>query len=497
MSLTHVAMWTEHGLKDITAEQASKLHPKGKVSAHGGFFICKICKQYVTLAAGEKNKKHFRHSSGESDKSCEDRSAYIPYKNNLSLEFVPPIKIQIVDNHAFKLKIGFFLPTDKKINGRFQIELIDDNNSLSYDFSRLNTYSLTYLDVGDKPASYYIINNSFGLFPKKVNGIKEKGALFDSLNCKKIPNDADVKINNTYYLLTKKNIINSYEDIDIELICVQNSWYLYSVTAKKFNSEAARFFIELGYILTEKTVSFQIVWGEYQNTPYVINHKKEEIYVHIEGDSIATDVFPNAPIEQHLCPDNKGIISEISCNKRQQLLSLGRRSVLKYTYLWESPLSDIAKPPVLEVKDIYNRIITEGISDTLPKERIIAILSQFDGHIDIFKDDWLIERIPLKAKTILEIPDIKINTSIEIFQGTDSVWKCSFKATKRLSNSIDEEELLFRLKQAGGKMIPIAQSFGAIALKYDHFPNVKNWIITQIRKGKISENAYKLLRRNG
>ena len=46
MPLTHVAMWTNHGWQDITAENASA---HSKVSAHSGLFMCKICKQYVTL----------------------------------------------------------------------------------------------------------------------------------------------------------------------------------------------------------------------------------------------------------------------------------------------------------------------------------------------------------------------------------------------------------------------------------------------------------------
>ena len=494
MPLTHVAMWTNHGWQDITAENASA---HSKVSAHSGLFMCKICKQYVTLAAGEKNKKHFRHRSGEPDKNCEDRSAYLPYKNHLSIEFTPPIRIQIIDNRSFRLKIGFILPTNDHFSGSFKIGIYGTNERIIYDFSRLRSDTLTYLDIGSKPASKYIITDSNDLFPGVVNGIREKGTLFDSINCKKIPDDADVKTNNTYYLLTTKNIIGGYSSIDIEPICTQNSWCLYSVTARKFNSEAARFFIELGYILTEKSVRFQIVWGAYQNTPYIINHNSNQIYTHIEGDSIDTDVYPIAPIKRFSCPDLKSSVSEIKCNERQQLLSLGRRTVLKYTYLWKAELSDTAKVPVLEVKDVDNRIISAGVSDRLPKEKIIIIKSQFDGHIDIFKNDWLIERIPLKAASVLEIPDIQMNTSIEIFQGTDSIWKCSFEPNKYISSNIEEDVLLSKLKNAGGKMIPVAHSFGAIALKYKQCPKIKECIIAQARAGYISEKAYKLLRRNG
>ena len=38
-SLTHVCMWSDNGWKRITAEQASRLHPGGTVSAHSGLFM--------------------------------------------------------------------------------------------------------------------------------------------------------------------------------------------------------------------------------------------------------------------------------------------------------------------------------------------------------------------------------------------------------------------------------------------------------------------------
>lgn len=52
-SLTHVCMWSDNGWKRITAEQASRLHPGGTVSAHSGLFMCELCGQYVGLSNGK------------------------------------------------------------------------------------------------------------------------------------------------------------------------------------------------------------------------------------------------------------------------------------------------------------------------------------------------------------------------------------------------------------------------------------------------------------
>lgn len=54
-SLTHVCMWSDHGWKRITAEQAARLHPGGTVSARSGLFMCELCGQYVTLTDGDIN----------------------------------------------------------------------------------------------------------------------------------------------------------------------------------------------------------------------------------------------------------------------------------------------------------------------------------------------------------------------------------------------------------------------------------------------------------
>ena len=48
-SLTHVCVWSEHGWKKITANEAARLHPGGTVSAASGLFMCELCGQYVIL----------------------------------------------------------------------------------------------------------------------------------------------------------------------------------------------------------------------------------------------------------------------------------------------------------------------------------------------------------------------------------------------------------------------------------------------------------------
>ena len=58
-------MWSNKGWKRITASEAAKLQPGGTVSAHSGLFMCELCGQYVILVEGNRQVRHFRHSSSE------------------------------------------------------------------------------------------------------------------------------------------------------------------------------------------------------------------------------------------------------------------------------------------------------------------------------------------------------------------------------------------------------------------------------------------------
>ncbi|MDO5139643.1 MAG: hypothetical protein Q4D71_14430, partial [Oscillospiraceae bacterium] len=73
-SLTHVCIWSDTGWKRITAEEASRLHPGGTVSARSGLFMCELCGQYVLLTDGYIRDRYFRHSSAETSKDCPERT---------------------------------------------------------------------------------------------------------------------------------------------------------------------------------------------------------------------------------------------------------------------------------------------------------------------------------------------------------------------------------------------------------------------------------------
>lgn len=200
-SLTHVCMWTEHGWKKITANEAARLHPGGTVLAASGLFICELCRQYVILTEGERNVRHFRHKVSELSKDCPDRtfgsSASMTFE---AREYELPIRICNITGNQFDLELGLlYVPAVILQEQKIQQVIIQpigvQDNQYVYSFKRLNEERLTYVYIGNIPAPNYKLITDDALrsfWPKYVKGIDHSGSLFVEKSGKKLPDDADV-----------------------------------------------------------------------------------------------------------------------------------------------------------------------------------------------------------------------------------------------------------------------------------------------------------------
>ena len=106
-ALTHVSMkYGDSGWKHVTAEEAEALFPKQSVPAGTRQFICECCGQDVSFTKDGINVRHFKHSRGEEDKTCEERVA-----RNAECEIVQyntydfPLRLAL-DDTDFNLSIG-------------------------------------------------------------------------------------------------------------------------------------------------------------------------------------------------------------------------------------------------------------------------------------------------------------------------------------------------------------------------------------------------------
>ena len=73
-ALTRVCSWKNAEWIQITGQEAAISYPQG-VAAEEHIFWCELCGQYVLLTRKGRNEQHFRHSSGEENKTCEERVA--------------------------------------------------------------------------------------------------------------------------------------------------------------------------------------------------------------------------------------------------------------------------------------------------------------------------------------------------------------------------------------------------------------------------------------
>ena len=504
MTLNHVCMWMEKGWRRITAEEATRLHPGGTVSAHSGLFMCEICGQYVLFTDRNIKCRHFRHSPSEKIKNCPERTngssvtyGYSAYEHEL------PIRISKISNCSFILEMGFIpIPRDL-VSTKLKIMIKPDLHEMTnftYKRDRLELDRITYLSIGNLPSERYNIEVSdaddriYQFWPKYVQGIDSAGTVFDADTGKKLVYDADVVVGKKYYLLCKEPISARYDShVECKKVCIQRIsreiWYVYEVMANDYDEVAARFFLDYHCRLTEEPISIQPVWPIYVESPYVVKHNQKCIIMHLKGNAPTTRVFPKAMVIEHSCED--GLVLEIACNERQQLISAGRTNALQYMYFWKEPLSQTNERPVAKVTDLHDVPIEEGENHRLPDQRILRIVIPYDGFLVIKQDEYIIEKRRLSAETSIEIDDISWNTELVIGVGLDVVWKTCFHKEKTLQDYEDETAILHRLEGYGGPQMPIAHTLGSLASSLSTYPLIRRWLYKCIRAGNINRHAYK------
>ena len=164
-SLTHVCMWSGNGWKQITAEQAARLHPGGSVSAHSGLFMCELCGQYVSLTDGSVQTRHFRHSAHEKSKNCPERIFGAGYSVSYSSQKHDlPIRITGVSSSSLRFEIGLIRAPIGSFSRDFRIEIKPKGTfGVSYVFTkeRLNGLSFYRNAFAGPPSKLYHLKSSF------------------------------------------------------------------------------------------------------------------------------------------------------------------------------------------------------------------------------------------------------------------------------------------------------------------------------------------------
>lgn len=495
-------MWTEHGWKKITANEAARLHPGGTVSAASGLFMCELCGQYVILTEGERNVRHFRHKVSELSKDCPDRTfgptACMTFE---AREYELPIRICNITGSQFDLELGLlYVPATVLQEQKIQQVVIRpvgvQDDQYVYSFKRLNEERLTYVYIGSIPAPNYKLITGDALrnfWPEYVKGIDHSGSLFAEKTGKKLPDGADVQVGESYLLLCTKKIYPGSPDIEISKVCEKRvskyTWYIYKIKAIVFSEKTARFFWELHCRLTESQLFLNAIWPICIRTPYVILHDRAQLFMHMHGgDDIVEKTFPAATMKRFSCSGENGKVIRMDCNGRQQLISVGRTKVLEYTYFWRKQLNSMTPAPVVEISDIHGNILSVDVQYELPVKRMMCVSAEYDGTVVISEDGIVQEKRMLKASGKIEIENIHFGIEIKVMQGLDVVRVVRFKRNVSEISTYDFD-IVRRLTSFHGKLIPIAHRIGATAEQLEQYPEVKKWLCKKIRDGYMPEDA--------
>ena len=513
-SLNHVCMWDNNKWKRITAEEAAELHPGGTVKARSGLFMCELCGQYVTLTDGPVRERYFKHSRGEQDKNCEERTFpsqadVAVLKRQPSEIYDLPIQIRLSQNNSFELYIGFFHTPEKQFIKDLIIQIFPrspDLTPLIYAGERMNEDGITYLSVGHVPCKEYEIKadksgKKFPFWPEKIQGISSKGNLFDALSGKKLEENSDVTVGTSYFLLVGNRINTGYESIRIKekfrTVSSGKYWYVYEIVAEAYTEESAKFFLKYHYRLTDKPVSFCPVWPIYVEDPYVIKFDGEHVVIRVDGDA-ETRTFPSASGWNEPCGnEEESKIWSISCNSRQQMIYARRngfnKKALQYLYFWREPLTQTTDIQTAEVTDLQDNIVTQGISDHLPQARCLRVTLPYDGTVIIKNKSCILGKRQIHANVSSLIDDIGWNYRIQVYVGLDKVWEISYERKENCPDEGEEDGFLYRLQILQGKRIHVPYSARNMVVCLQKYPKIQKWLYRKIQDGWICENAYREL----
>lgn len=512
-SLTHVCIFADHKWKKVTPSEAAAIFP-GPVSAGSGIFMCELCHQYVYFSRPGAQVRHFGHTQ-EADKSCPERTQGASvYIDSNSEKHDLPIRLKLLPSEFpsdFELEIGLLGAPDA-FSGELRdvtIQIIPEKGTergFKYDLQEhLVADRITYVSIGGTPYPEYQIKlnrgkqSVFSCWPELIRGIDPNGTLFDGKTRKKLPYDADVQVGASYYLLRTDRMPAVCSSISLEHIFTKSAsgqyWHLYRISAKVFDEDAARFFLELHCRLTDQPISIQPIWPVYRKGPYAIHHNSEKIVFHIRGDVTAKS-YPRA-LQQHYPVKDGGAVEYISCRDRQQLISAGRAYQLstgdfwrrlKYTYLWQEHLCCTEALPVVVVTDFIGRTVLPGPTNALPPQGILRVRTEYDGLAILKRNGQIVEKRRLRADETSEFSDLQFGCEVSVLQGLDCIWGIQYQR-RVLRTEQSEEQILRRLRSAGGPLVPVSHTWGAVAAQLQDYPRVRLWLYQKIRDGIAPERA--------
>lgn len=501
MALRYVSVWNgEHGWQPTTAE-AIAASQSGRRQ-----FRCEICGQVAEHRNGEKNRPCFAHYRNSNP--CVDKMTSRGgngYSTSNPLGFSLPFRVRICGSDI-TASIGF-LPMALD-DGILPVKIFVNNQEIRRytDPSRFSPEKTTYLSVGDALAEQYQLSyneekNFKHYWPLLVDGVSQSGTLFrrdgdmddeETITIKRLPRRANVVVGKEYMLFSGTKNLHTPSDVTQSLYrpaMVRGGYWIHRVMAMRLSWDADAFFRFFDARLTDLTAELTEIYPFAARSPLVLIHTAEQVWFYKSKGDIAghLEVFPQKSVT-----DQGQQIFAVGSDL-QQILSVsrfeGRTSVLRYLMLRK--VKEIPYAPrqtFVQVFDERDNEIKSGDYATLPAHRTLSVRAEFDGHIDVLKDGFLINRISIDNADSKTHFDVEYNRTYRIYQGGDRVFELSYHS-RRKSEAFNDEVTLQKLKTFKGQPVPIVHTFGAIAVRLKDMPKTKIWIMRQLHLGVMDKQA--------
>jgi hypothetical protein len=356
------------------------------------------------------------------------------------------------------------------------------------------------LDVGDTIAEQYRLSLasderfSIGtdIWPRYVDGFTPNGTLFDFISGKRLPDRSTAVVGRDFYLFTKSNNLHSHEDVSCSLLGRFETWNVYHIRANKLSEYSVDFFKRLNLFLSDIASSVTLLWPIGLHSSHIISFCGSETHFHKTNGYIS--IHPtNATMTQR----DDMLFSVVS--NFQQILSVSRFEnqvgVLRYILLRnEKSISRVKEPKSVFLIDADENAIYEGTHSKLPRQKRIVLMLEYDGFVDVIKNNVIIDKVSVDAGVKTNI-DVEFNRTYCVFQGLDVALEVCFERPKNKVSETDDH-LVTKLQGFHGMRIPIQHSLGTIAIHLSDYPNARNWLLKQIRVGTINTDALSCLKQH-
>ena len=506
MPLTNVWCRDAHGEWVRTNAEKTDCNYQYTIAADSHMFRCYSCFQYVTFVKGSEYRvSHFRHSSSETSKDCEDRSPIYgssTYASVSQANAPDPLRLT-VDSKRVVLEIGF-LPANaselkKAVDANATISVqgpMGKKDTYRVDYSRFVPHAMCWLHLPLAWASEFTVTvKPSGSIPKLWSiprtTLSRSGDLFDCKSGRRIFEKSDVMVGTEYFFLCSRWIrLPICRAIQMKKIEIRDEgWSLYQICARSYSDEAADFFFDLHLRLTTAPSDIDILWPTVVEDDDMIDTNQKDLIFLVSGES-DFEAFPNygdfvtsdreiAEHERIIHIKNTGALQMVSASRyKQKLRSLYVRQL--------ETIPEVTEPDI-QILDEDRNPVTENEIVRIPKNRVLVLRSDVDMYVDVSDQYGFRYRKRLVSGMEARITDLEYGMTLIIRLGLDIIRTISIKHAHQSKGRLVKDV------SWSGKMVQFPRRYAGILKQIDRSSPLYAKVLNALQAGRIPENGLKSL----